>query len=89
MPGIFNFAISLLVLLLIALANLRQSRSLMNLAFIGMITDCLIGWYQYIFSAGLGTVFIAGTIATVAIVSGFFYAIYSTEIAWVEESQRN
>lgn len=86
MTGILNFAISLLVLLCIALANVRQSRGLMNLAFIGMIAGSLIGWYQYIFCAGVGMVFIGGTVATVAVVSGFFYAIYSTEIAWVREA---
>lgn len=85
MPGIINFSISLLVLALVALGTLRKSRRFINFAFISMIGSCLLGWYQYIFPAGLSLLFFGGTLATVMVISSFFYAIYLAETYWIEE----
>ncbi|MBI3286229.1 MAG: hypothetical protein HYZ65_15455 [Burkholderiales bacterium] len=86
MSGIFSFTASLLVLMLIALGTIRKSRRLFTFAYVSMVICSLFGWYQYIFPAGLSPLFFGGTIATVFVLSIFFYAIYSTETVLVAES---
>lgn len=61
---------------------------MMNFAFFSMILSSLLGWYQYIFPAGLSLLFFGGTFITVMVISGFFYAIYLAETIWTEERRR-
>ncbi|MCH8621533.1 hypothetical protein [Undibacterium sp. TS12] len=79
MSGLTSFSLSLLVLLLIALGTMRKSRRLIIVAFFALVAVSLLGWYQYIFPAGLSMLFFCGTLATVLAISVFFYAIYSYE----------
>lgn len=83
MPGLINFSLSLLVLLLMAFGTMRKSRSLIILAFFAMVAASLLSWYQYIFPTGLSPLFFAGTLATVLAISVFFYAMYSYDAAWM------
>ena len=85
MSGLFNFALSLLVMLLIAAATIRKSRYLMNFAFGVLILSSLVGWYQYIFSAGIEPLFFLGTVALVFVICCFFYAVYSFELIHHDE----
>ncbi|MFZ6871494.1 hypothetical protein ACO0LF_05425 [Undibacterium sp. Di27W] len=82
MPGLLNFSLSLLVLLLMGFGTMRKSRRLIVLAFFAMVAACLVAWYQYIFPTGLSALFFAGTLATVLAISIFFYAIYSYDSMW-------
>ena len=84
MAGLLNFSLSLLVLVLFAFGTMRKSRRLINLSFFTMVAASLLGWYQYIFPAGLSPLFYAGTMATVLAISIFFYAIYSYESIWTD-----
>ena len=84
MAGLLNFSLSLLVLVLFALGTMRKSRRLINLSFFAMVAASLLGWYLYIFPAGLSLLFYAGTMATVLAISIFFYAIYSYESIWTD-----
>lgn len=84
MAGLLNFSLSLLVLVLFAFGTMRKSRCLINLSFFAMVAASLLGWYQYIFPAGLSLLFYAGTMATVLAISVFFFAIYSYESIWMD-----
>ncbi|BBB69790.1 hypothetical protein UNDYM_5537 [Undibacterium sp. YM2] len=84
MAGLLNFSLSLLVLVFFAFGTMRKSRRLINLSFFAMVAASLLGWYQYIFPAGLSLLFYAGTLATVLAISVFFYAIYSYESVWTD-----
>ncbi|MFZ6754941.1 hypothetical protein ACO0KY_16345 [Undibacterium sp. Dicai25W] len=79
MSGIVNFALSLLVMLLIAAATLRHSRKLMNFAFSTLVLSSFVGWYEYIFPAGIQPLFFFGTFALVMAICCFFYAVYTFE----------
>ncbi len=83
-PGLLNFSLTLMVLLLLAFGTMRKSRRMFVLAFFALVADSLLGWYQYIFPAGLSFLFFAGTLATVLAISVFFYAIYSYETVWAD-----
>ena len=80
MSGLVQFMLSLLVMVLIAAATVRQSRPLMNAAFGALIVSSLVSWYQYIFPAGIEPLFFIGTLALVFALCSFFYAVYSFEI---------
>lgn len=84
MPGLIHFSLSLLALLLIAFGTIRKSRRMIILAFFALVAVSLVGWYQYIFPAGLTALFIAGTLATTLVISVFFYAVYSYESIWMD-----
>lgn len=77
MAGMISFSLSLLVMLLFAAATLRRSRLLMNLSFAAMVLSGLVNWYQFVFPQGLEPLFFIGTLATVLVVSCFFYAVYT------------
>lgn len=77
MAGMISFSLSLLVMLLFAVATLRRSRLLMNLSFATMVLSGLVNWYQFVFPQGLEPLFFIGTLATVLVVSCFFYAVYT------------
>ncbi|MFZ6848349.1 hypothetical protein [Undibacterium sp. RuRC25W] len=79
MSGLVHFLLSLLVMVLIAAATVRQSRQLMNAAFGTLILSSVVGWYQTIFSAGIEPLFFIGTLALALAVCCFFYAVYSFE----------
>lgn len=79
MSEVIHFALSLLIMLLVATAILRHSRLLMSLAFTAMVFSGLYGWYLYIFPEGLKLSFFAGTLVTVTIISYFFYAVYTQD----------
>lgn len=84
MPGLINFSLSLLILILIAFGTMRKSRRLIMMAFFCMVVITLLGWYQYIFPTGLSALFITGTLATVLVICSFFYAVYSNETVWFD-----
>lgn len=77
MAGMISFSLSLLVMLLFAVATLRRSRLLMNFSFAAMVLSGLVNWYQFVFPQGLEPLFFIGTLATVLVVSCFFYAVYT------------
>ena len=79
MSGLISFGFSVLLMLLIAIAILRRSRQIMNLALTVMVMSSLYAWHAYIFSEGLQPVFFIGSFAMVVAISCFFYAVYSFE----------
>ena len=85
MSGIVNFALSLFVMLLISAASLRQSRKLMNFAFATLVLSGFVGWYEYIFPAGIQPLFFFGTFALVIVTCCFFYSVYNFECIRIED----